>query len=203
MTTSPKIGIILSTIRPARFADKWTQWLVNLVGQRGDAEFEVVDLRDYPMPFDEAQSIMFAPLQDEVALRWSRKVAELDGYIFITGEYDYGMPAVVKNALDCAYPGDRKPATFVGYGGCGAARAVEQLRLILSELQLATLRHTIHINRIELVGMLMHGKTFADYSYLEGSIAAMLNDLVWWACVLKAGRQPRNLSSIHPMWPPQ
>jgi hypothetical protein len=55
---------------------------------------------------------------------------------------------------------------------------VEQLRLILSELQLATLRHTIHINRIELVGMLMHGKTFADYSYLEGSIAAMLNDLV-------------------------
>jgi NAD(P)H-dependent FMN reductase len=77
---------------------------------------------------------------------------------------------------------------FVGYGGCGAARAVEQLRLILSELQLATLRHTIHINRIELVGMLMHGKTFADYSYLEGSIAAMLNDLVWWACVLKAGR---------------
>ena len=108
-----------------------------------------------------------------VALRWGRKMAELDGYIFVTAEYNHSIPAVLKNALDYAYlEFNRKPATFVGYGGVGAARAVEQLRLILAELQVASLKHTVHINAGEFVAMLTQGKSFDDFPYLEDTVAA-------------------------------
>ena len=161
----PKIGIILGATRPARFSEKAAQWLANIAKQRDDAEFEVVDLRDYPMPFfEEERSPMLAPPKSAIALRWGKKMAELDGYIFVTAEYNHGLPSVLKNALDYAYAEyNRKPATFVGYGSAGAARAVEQLRLVLAELQVATLKHTVHVNAAEFIGMLMHGKTFADF----------------------------------------
>jgi NAD(P)H-dependent FMN reductase len=160
----PKIGIILGTTRLTRFSEKAAQWLTNIAKQRDDAEFEIVDLRDYPMPFfEEERSPMFAPPKSAVALRWGKKMAELDGYIFVTAEYNHGLPAVLKNALDYAYVEyNRKPATFVGYGSAGAARAVEQLRLVLAELQVATLKHTVHVNAAEFIGMLIHGKTFTD-----------------------------------------
>jgi NAD(P)H-dependent FMN reductase len=188
----PKIGIILGTTRLTRFSEKAAQWLTNIAKQRDDAEFEIVDLRDYPMPFfEEERSPMFAPPKSAVALRWGKKMAELDGYIFVTAEYNHGLPAVLKNALDYAYAEyDRKPAAFVGDGSAGAARAVEQLRLVLAELQVATLKHTVHVNAAEFMGMLMHGKTFADFPYLGESVAPMLDNLVRWANVLKVGRQP-------------
>jgi NAD(P)H-dependent FMN reductase len=190
VTAKPKIGIILATTRPTRFADKAAQWLAGLASRRDDAEFEIVDLRDYPLPFfEEALSPMFTPPRNPIALRWGKKMGEFDGYIFVTAEYNHGIPAVLKNALDYAYAEyNRKPATFVGYGGVGAARAVEQLRLVLAELQVATLKHTVHINATEFMGLLMHGKTFADYPYLDESVGPMLDNLVWWANALKAGR---------------
>ena len=84
---------------------------------------------------------MLAPPKSAIALRWGKKMAELDGYIFVTAEYNHRLPAMLKNALDYAYVEyNRKPATFVGYGSAGAARAVEQLRLVLAELQVATLK---------------------------------------------------------------
>jgi multimeric flavodoxin WrbA len=118
----PKIGIILGTTRPTRFSEKAAQWLANIAKQRDDAEFEVVDLRDYPMPFfEEERSPMLAPPKSAIALRWGKKMAELDGYIFVTAEYNHGLPAVLKNALDYAYAEyNRKPATFVGYGKRGS-----------------------------------------------------------------------------------
>jgi NAD(P)H-dependent FMN reductase len=190
MPTLPRIGVILSTTRAGRFADKPTEWLMNLAKPRADATFEVVDLRDYPMPFfDEPRSPIMLPPKNEAALRWAAKLAELDGFIFVTAEYNHGVPAVLKNALDYAYKEfNRKPATFVAYGSTGGARAVEQLRLILAELQVASLRHAVHIGYSEFVGMLMHGKTFADYPHLDDSAAKMLGDLVWWTNTLRAGR---------------
>ena len=186
----PNIGIILSTTRPARFADKAVQWLTSFIGQRDDAHFEIVDLRDYPLPFfEQAMSPLFAPPQNAVALRLGKKVAEFDGFIFVTAEYNHGIPAVLKNALDYVYAEfNRKPATFVGYGSVGAARSIEQLRMVLAELQVATLRHTVHINATEFLGMLMQGKSFADYPYLDAAVGPMLDDLMWWTNVLKAGR---------------
>jgi NAD(P)H-dependent FMN reductase len=192
MPQLPRIGVILSTTRTGRFADRPAEWLMKLASQRTDATFEVVDLRDYPMPFfDEPRSPITVTPKNEVALRWAKKLAELDGFVFVTAEYNHGIPAVLKNALDYAYAEyNRKPATFVGYGSTGGARAVEQLRLVLAELQVATLRHAVHIGYAEFVGMLMQGKTFADYPHLDASAGKMLDDLVWWANSLRAGRHP-------------
>ena len=83
--TKPKIGIVISTTRDARFGDRPTQWLLELASARGGAEFEVVDLRDYPLPFfNEPASPAYMPPKNEVARRFAEKVAEFDGYIVIT-----------------------------------------------------------------------------------------------------------------------
>ena len=97
---------------------------------------------DPPMPFfDEVASNAWAPSQDPSAQRWQKKVAGFDGYIFVTAEYNHGIPAVLKNALDYAYPEwNKKAAALVGYGSVGGARAIEHLRLVAAELQLATIR---------------------------------------------------------------
>jgi NAD(P)H-dependent FMN reductase len=191
VTKKPKIGIVLSTTRAKRFADKPAEWLLELAGRRDDADFEIVDLRDYPIPFfEEDASPVWMPPTSEAALRWGKKMAELDGYVFITAEYNHSMSGVLKNALDYAYSEyNRKPATFVGYGGVGAARAVEQLRLVFAELQIASLKHTVHINAPEYLGVVNEGKTLADFPYLEDAAVLMLDQLVWWAATLKAGRE--------------
>ncbi|MGD0526541.1 MAG: NAD(P)H-dependent oxidoreductase [Polyangiaceae bacterium] len=190
MPDLPRIGVVLSTTRAGRFADRPTEWLMGFASKRTDLTFEVVDLRDYPMPFfDEPRSPLMVPPKNEVALRWGKKVAELDGFVFVTAEYNHGIPAVLKNALDYAYAEfNRKPAAFVGYGNAAGARAVEQLRLVLAELQVASLKFAVHIGYAELVGMLREGKTFADYPYLEPTVVKMLDDLAWWTKTLRAGR---------------
>src|SRR5215831_3295744 len=104
-----KIAVIVSTTRAARFGHKPAQWIADIASQRDDMAVEVLDLREYPMPFfDEVASNAWVPSQNEVAQRWQRKVAEFDGYIFVTAEYNRGLPAVLKNALDYAYPEGRQ-----------------------------------------------------------------------------------------------
>jgi NAD(P)H-dependent FMN reductase len=178
-----RIGVIVSSTRSRRFADIPAQWLWQIVSRRDDAEFELIDLRDYPMPFfEEKLSPMYGPPENEAALRWGAKIASLDGYIFITAEYNHGVTAVLKNALDYAYMEyNCKPAAFVGYGGAGGARAIEQLRLVLAELQVASLKHTVHIGAGEMIGIVRQGKSMADYPYLADSTAPMLNEIVWWS----------------------
>jgi NAD(P)H-dependent FMN reductase len=187
MEKRPKIGIIISTTRPGRFADIPTNWLFNIAKLRADAEFEIVDLRDYPMPFFEEKAPLHqAPPQNEVALRWGKKIASLDGYVFVTAEYNHGIPAVLKNAVDYLYSEiQRKPAAFLGYGGTGAARAVGQLAQILNA---ATLKYAVHIGMVEMIGMLREGKSMADYPYLDDSAKRMLDEIVWWANALKQAR---------------
>src|SRR5258708_29818566 len=129
------------------------------------------------------------PPKDEAARRWGRKVAELDGFIFVTAEYSRAPPAVLKTAIDYAYKEfTRKPAAFVGYGGVGGTRAVEQLRLISVELQMAPTRSGVHIGGADFIAMLMHGKTFADMPHLEPTAVAMLDELAWWTHALKGAR---------------
>jgi NAD(P)H-dependent FMN reductase len=190
MQTRPKIGIIISTTRPGRFADVPTNWLFNIAKERDDADFEIVDLRDYPMPFfEEKLPLAYAPTQNEVALRWQHKIASLDGYIFVTAEYNHSITGVLKNALDYLYSEiHRKPATFLGYGSAGAARAIEHLRNILAEEHVATLKNTVQIGMVEMLGMLREGKSMADYPFHDDFAKRMLDDLVWWANTLKEGR---------------
>jgi NAD(P)H-dependent FMN reductase len=116
-----RIGVIVSSTRSGRFADIPAEWLWEIVSKHDDAGLELIDLRDYPMPFfEEKLSPMYSSPENEAALRWGANIASLDGYIFITAEYNHGVTAVLKNALDYAYMEyDRKPAAFVGYGGAG------------------------------------------------------------------------------------
>ncbi|WP_055049439.1 NADPH-dependent FMN reductase [Devosia sp. A16] len=196
MSSKPRIGIILSTTRETRFADRPAQWVLDIARARGDADYEIVDLRDYPMPlFEAAMSPGYAPIEHEVTKRWAAKINELDGYIFITAEYNHSITGALKNALDHVYhEPKRKPAAFVGYGGVGGARAVEQLRLILIELQMAPTRSAVHVGMEPMLGMLRNGKDFGDYDYLGASVGPMLDELLWWTRVLKAGRDDAALA---------
>src|SRR2546422_4068505 len=138
----PKIAVIISTTRATRFSEKPAKWIHGIAAARADMSVALIDLRDYPMPFfDEPASNAWVPSKNEVAKRWQKKVAEFDGYIFVTAEYNRSMPAVLKNALDYAYPEwNRKAAAYVGYGSVGAARSIEHLRLSCVELQMAPMR---------------------------------------------------------------
>jgi NAD(P)H-dependent FMN reductase len=189
--SKPRIGIVIATTRQGRFADKPATWIRNLAAARTDMEFEVIDLRDYPLPFfDEPVSPAWTPPKNEIALRWAKKVGELDGFIFVTAEYNHGVPAVLKNALDYAYKEfNRKPAAYVAYGSVGGARSVEHLRLINIELQMVPTRSAVHIGGTDFLGVFLQGKTFADSPHLEPAATAMLDELAWWAKTLKTARE--------------
>jgi len=186
----PKIAIIIGTTRAVRFGEKPAKWIYGIASQRSDMQVELVDLRDYPMPFfDEVASNAWVPSKDEVAQRWQKKVAEFDGYIFITAEYNHGVTAVLKNALDYAYPEwNKKPAAYIGYGSVGGARAVEQLRLINAELQMASVRPSVHIQGADFMAVWQQGKDIAELTYLQQNAKDMLDQLVWWANALKTAR---------------
>ena len=189
--TTPKIGIILSTTRETRFADRPARWVNDIAMARGDADYEIVDLRDYPLPFFANQaSPRFAPLTDEAQLRFVRKLAEFDGYIFVTAEYNHTIPGVLTNALSYVFDEtEKKPAAFVGYGTVGGSRAVEHLRMLVVELSMVPTRFAVHINMEPLIGMLRDGKDFGDYPYLEPTVTPMLDELTWYTRALKAGRE--------------
>lgn len=191
MGQKPKIGIIIGTTRQGRFADGPARWIADIAGRRRDADYEIVDLRDYPMPFfEELGSPFYVPPQNEVALKWASKIDSLDGYIFLTAEYNHSISGVLKNALDYAYKEfNRKPATFVAYGGTGGARAVEHLRNILAELQVASLKFPVHIGMNEMLGIMREGKTMADFPYLDDTAEKMLDELIWWTTALKNARE--------------
>jgi NAD(P)H-dependent FMN reductase len=190
--TKPKIAIIISTTRQTRFGHKPAEWLQKFAASRKDFETELVDLRDFPMPFfDEVASNAWAPTKNPVGQAWQKKIAEFDGYIFVTAEYNRSIPAALKNALDYAYPEwNRKPAAYLGYGSVGAARAIEQLRLMSVELQMAPTRTGVHIQGADFMALQKGEKTFDDLAYLPQNTTTMLDELVWWAKALKAARQP-------------
>ncbi|PTT84196.1 FMN reductase, partial [Pelomonas sp. HMWF004] len=171
----PHIGIVIGSTREGRFGDKPAGWIHQLAAQRPDLAVELIDLRDHPLPFfNEPASPAWGPVQNEAARHWASKLATLDGLIVVTPEYNHGAPAVLKNAFDYAYKEfSRKPIAFVGYGGVGAARAVEQLRLVAVELQLAPLRNAVHIGMTEFLGVWQQGKRFEDYPHLGQAATAL------------------------------
>lgn len=190
--TAPRIAIIISTTRQTRFGHKPAEWLQKFAASRKDIETEIIDLRDFPMPFfDEVASNAWVPTKNRVGQAWQKKIAEFDGYIFVTAEYNRSIPAALKNALDYAYlEWNRKPAAYMGYGSVGAARAIEQLRLISVELQMAPTRTGVHIQGADFMALQKGEKTFDDLAYLPQNTATMLDEIVWWAKALKTARQP-------------
>lgn len=185
-----RIGIIIGTTRQGRFGDRPAAWIHDIARARGDMAAEIIDLRDHPLPlFDEPAAPARMPPRSDAAWRWNRTLSALDGFVFITAEYNHGISGALKNALDHAYPEfDRKPAACVGYGGLGGTRAVEQLRLVAIELGMAPLREAVHITRDPILAVLRDGCTLAAFEELNRAATAMLDALAWWARLLKAGR---------------
>jgi NAD(P)H-dependent FMN reductase len=188
--TRPRIGIIISSTRQRRLGERVARWIEGLAAAHSELQFELVDLRGYPLPmFDEPTSPRFVPVDSDVARRWAAKMAELDGYVFVTAEYNRSITGVLKNALDHIYSEPaRKPAAFVGYGAVGGARAVEQLRLICIELSMVPMKAGVHVGMEPMLGLMQQGKDFADYPYLTPTVTTMLDELSWYARTLKAGR---------------
>lgn len=188
----PKIGVIISTTRDTRFADKPAEWILQIAKERTDLDFELIDLRDWPLPFfNEVATNLWAPTQNPEGVRWQQKLAEFDGYIFITAEYNRSVPAVLKNAIDWAYrEWNRKPAAYVGYGSTGGSRAIEHLRLINIELQMAPIRTGVHIGGPDFFAVWQQGKPLASLEHLLPSVHEMLDQLSWWTYALKAAREP-------------
>lgn len=184
-----KIGIIVSTTREGRFGEVPARWILDMASTRTDLDFEIVDLRDYPLSFYGETKFPSQDDTSDAASRWGRKMAELDGYLFVTAEYNHGVPGVLKNALDHAYPEfNKKPVAFVGYVGVGGARAVEQLRLVCIELRMAPTRTAVHIGMEPYLGVVQEGKELSDYGFLKKSAEATLEEIAWWTHTLNAGR---------------
>ena len=191
---NPKIAIIVSSTRPTRFADVPTAWIKAQAESRGDIDVEVVDLRDYPLPFfDEVASNAWAPSQNPVAQKWQKKVGEFDGYIFVVAEYNRSITGALKNALDQAYvEWARKPFGAIGYGSMGAANALGHLQNIGVELQMVPTRNNVRIGGSDFFRVHSGFGGSGNLGDIEGAIApaakAMLDDVVWWAKATKAAR---------------
>jgi NAD(P)H-dependent FMN reductase len=189
-SSKPKLAIIIGSIRVKRFAEQAAHWVEAIAKRRADFDVALIDLKDYPMPlFAEEASPLHAPSKDEIARRWQKKVAEFDAYVCTAAEYNHGPTAVLKNALDYAYvEWNKKPISFVGYGGVGAARAIEQLRLQAIALQMAPMGMAVNILYPAYLAVVQEGKKLSDFDYLNQSAEDMLDRLAWWTGALKAAR---------------
>jgi NAD(P)H-dependent FMN reductase len=193
MAQLPNIAIIIGSTRDSRFADKPAAWMLKQAQARGDMTIELVDLRDFDLPlFNEMGGNKFVPTQDPAALAWQAKIAEFDGYIFVTAEYNHSVTGALKNALDQAYvEWNRKPMGAIGYGGLGAARAVEHLRNIAVELEMVPVRGAVHIAGGDFMAVHplgANGPIEDIEDHLLGGAKELLNDIVWWANAAKAAK---------------
>jgi NAD(P)H-dependent FMN reductase len=186
------IQVITGTTREGRFSERVARWVVAQLANRGDLEIELVDLLDHPLPFFDGPPPARSPREyatDEVA-RLGQTLDRADGFVVLTGEYNHGYPAVLKNAMDWTFvEWRRKPIAFVGWGGVGGARAIEQLRQVAVEFEMAPLRHAVHI--LPDVFVAARQTDEADLSIfqpLDGRLTLLAEDLVWWTSALRAAR---------------
>lgn len=174
------IGIILGSSRPGRVSPQVGKWIKAIADQRGDAKYEIVDLVDYNLPF-------FGDLTGEQQVSaWAKKISSLDGFVFVTAEYNHSITGVLKNALDSARTEwYNKAAGIVSYGSSGGTRAAEHLRGILAELQVADVRTHPALNLFT---------DFENYTVFKPSdlhiahVNDMLDQVISWSTALKSVR---------------
>jgi NAD(P)H-dependent FMN reductase len=185
------LKVIIGSTRPNRFSEQPAQWIFDKAKQRANLSVELLDLRDYPLPFFE-EALPPGLAKDNydhpTVTRWREKIKEADGYIVATPEYNHGYPAVLKNALDYTYfAWAKKAIAFVSWGGLGGGRAVEQLRGVAIELDMAPVRTAVHIPNF---WMFLDDKgKFKSFDPYEPAGDALIDQLTWWAGALKAARQ--------------
>ena len=182
-----KIAIVTGSTRPGRNNEAVARWVHSLTKARKDAEFELVDIADYKLPLlDEPLPASFGNYTHEHTKRWAAKIGTFDGYVFVTPEYNHSTSGALKNAIDyLSREWNNKAAAFVSYGGVGGVRAVEHLRLIMAELQVATVRAQVLLS---LFTDFEKFTTFKPDPRHEQEVSTMLDQLVSWARALQTVR---------------
>jgi len=182
-----KIGIIIGSTRPGRNAEAVAKWVYEQSRKRTDAEFEIVDIKDYNLPLlDEPIPASLAQYNHPHTKAWAEKIKSLDAFIFVTPEYNHAPSGALKNALDYLYAEwNNKVAGFVSYGSSGGVRAVEQLRLIMGELQIADVRAQVAFS---LFTDFENFTVFKPAPIHEKNLNTMIDQLIKWGTALRSIR---------------
>jgi NAD(P)H-dependent FMN reductase len=177
------IGIILGSTRPGRNGEAVAHWAYELARTRNDAKFELVDLKDYNLPhLDEALPPSLGQYAKDHTKAWAAAIARFDGFVFVTPEYNHSTSGALKNAIDFLYgEWNNKAAGFVSYGSLGGSRAVEHLRLVMAELQVATVRNQVALS---LISDFVNYSQFAPNEHHVPGLAAMLDQVIAWSTAL-------------------
>ncbi|MDR7277329.1 NADPH-dependent FMN reductase [Catenuloplanes atrovinosus] len=183
-----RIGIILGSTRPNRNGEQVANWVLDNAKQRSDAEYELVDLRDYPLPhLDEAIPPSMGKYQNDHTKKWAAKIASFDGYVIVTPEYNHSTSGVLKNAIDYLFAEwNNKAVGFVSYGSVGGARAVEHLRLIAGELKMADVRHQV---TLALSTEFENYSVFKPSAHQAPQLSTLLDEVVSWSTALASVRK--------------
>jgi NAD(P)H-dependent FMN reductase len=178
-----RIGIILGSTRPNRNSEQVARWVLEVASRRHDAHFELIDLRDYPLPhLDEPLPPSLGAYQNEHTKQWAAKIVSFDGFVIVTPEYNHGTSGVLKNAIDYLYAEwNNKAVGFVSYGSAGGARAVEHLRLVAGELQMADVRQQVVLS---LMTEFENFSVFKPGDYNLPALNTMLDQVVAWSTAL-------------------
>ena len=190
MTQKLKIGVIVGSTREGRFADRALAWFEDKIAARDDMDYEVLDLREAALPFfDEPAPPAAKAPANPAAQAWDAKLQGCDGFVVITAEYNHSIPATIKNAFDYAFRGWlRKPIGTVGYGGVGAARAVEHLRLIAVNFGMVPVRGAVTIGGADFVRA-SQGTQIAELGdHLNAPCKELLDDMAFWGAAAKAAK---------------
>ena len=179
-----KIGIIIGSTRPGRKAEVVARWAYDIARKRKDAEFDLVDIADFNLPLlDEPMPPAFGQYSHDHTRAWSAKIASFDGYVFVTPEYNHGTSGALKNAIDFLYhEWNNKAAGFIAYGGTMGARAVENLRLVMAELQVATVRAQVGLS---LFTDFENFTVFKPAEMQQKNVNGMLDQVIAWSGALK------------------
>lgn len=192
-----KIKVIIGSTRPGRFSEKPAGWIAGELKKMEEVEVEILDLRDYPMPFFEqsiAPSKAKGVYENKVVVAWAAKIKDGDAFVIVSPEYNHGYPGVLKNALDSIYPEwIRKAVGFVSYGSVGGGRVVEQLRGVAIELQLVPIRRAIHIpssvTKAVKAAEVVDPALFQPLREPKDMVGQFLDQLLWMARALKTARE--------------
>jgi NAD(P)H-dependent FMN reductase len=182
------IAVVVGSTRPGRIGKPVADWACQRAQQRTDARFELVDLESFHLPLlDEPVPPSLGHYSKDHTKQWAAKVAEFDGFVFVTPEYNHGTSGALKNAIDYLYKEwNNKAAGFVGYGSAGGARAVEHLRLVMAELQVATVRNQLALS---LFTDFENYSVFKPTAQHEQTLNGMLDQLVSWSGALQNVRK--------------
>ncbi|GAA1405223.1 FMN reductase [Glutamicibacter uratoxydans] len=189
-----KIAIVTGSTRPGRNNLGVAQWVLEQAQAFGGADYELVDIADFSLPvLDEPFPAAYQNYQNEHTKAFAAKIAEFDGYIFITGEYNHSVQPALANALSFLNVElNNKAAGMVGYGSAMGARAIEHLRGILSELQIA------HVQKTGLFSLFTDFENFANFAPTEQSAASvqpMFEQLVAWTKAMEVVRENASVNA--------